>query len=179
MWDCLQCGHAGLACSEAVVAADCRNGRVGQGKAGQGGQGRGGRARPRPNAVCAALQGSILQLFPCVLYTSQTKKGCCAGDDASTSNEAWYRSIAQQDSKDGKSVVRQSAARCLKGRTDLERQSAAFCCQGAEAHWRAPLPSRQLSVQHILVQSCGIELQAKGSKCQEGDTFHVLIRKQP
>lgn len=64
-------------------------------------------------------------------------------------------------SRRGRASQGQSATRCLEGRPNLERQSAAFCGQGAEAHWSASLPSRQLSVQDILVQCLGIQLRAR------------------
>ena len=145
------------------------------------------RGKAKGSAVFAALHTTaVFVCFQC----KPNQEDCQAGHNI-TSIAACKQSTTEEHSKDANSLSsqpfkarqgksRQSATRCLEGRTNLERQSAAFCGQGAEAHWSASLPSRQLSVQDILVQSRRIQLRAREVlvKKMAFDSTDVYIREK-
>lgn len=105
--------------------------------------------------------------FPLTFYRSQTKEAAvpcvvsCAVMMPVPATQQGNSLLLSNIPKNRQSLVRPSTANCIEGRINLERQSAAFCGQGAEAHRHASLPIRQVSVQHILVQCCWVQLQAR------------------
>ena len=121
-------------------ARQARQGKARQGKARQARQGKARQGKARSTVVAVASR-SLVQLCT-ALYSNS------------------FLCVLQK-AKGRKSLTRQTGAHRLEGRTNLERQSAAFGGQGAEAHWSASLPGWQLSVQHILVQCCRVQLQAR------------------